>query len=449
MTVSTAPGTGDRPSMGTLATAVAAGDSLAAPGKTAAFAPFEWMIARRYLRARRKEGFISVIAGFSFLGIMLGVATLIIVMAVMNGFRSDLFSKILGLNGHVIVAKVADEFGDYTAIAAKVAQVPGVKHVMPLIEAQVLASSPLQGLGALVRGVPEQGLRSLPLVADNVRYGTLDGFDNQTGVAVGIRLANSLGLRLGDSITLISPRGATTPFGTSPRTKPYVISAVFELGMSEYDKTIVFMPLAEAQKFFSRGEVVDVLEVVVDHPENVERYTAAIKEAVGPTIQTSDWKQRNETFFRVLEVERSVMFIILSLIIVVAALNIISGIMMLVKDKGRDIAVLRTMGATSGSMMRVFLITGAAIGVVGTLAGFVLGIIFCWNIESIRQFIQMVTGRTVFDANVYYLTRLPVLIDPWETLGIVLMALAISVLATLYPSWRAAKLDPVEALRYE
>ena len=435
---------------GSLASAVASSAAaLKAPGSTPAFAPFEWMIARRYLRARRQEGFISVIAGFSFLGIMLGVATLIIVMAVMNGFRQDLFSKILGLNGHVIVAKTGDDFTDYNDIAAKVAKVPGVRHVMPLIEAQVLASSPLQGLGALVRGVPESGLKSLPLVAGNVRYGTLEGFDKQQGVAVGIRLANALGLRLGDNITLISPRGATTPFGVSPRTKPYVISAVFELGMSEYDKTIVFMPLPEAQKFFSRGEIVDVLEVVVDHPENVESYIGAIKEAGGPTIQTSDWKQRNETFFRVLEVERSVMFIILSLIIVVAALNIISGIMMLVKDKGRDIAVLRTMGATSGSMMRVFLITGASIGVAGTLAGFILGIIFCWNIESIRWFVQWATGRTIFDPNVYYLTRMPVAIDPWETFTIVMMALVISILATLYPSWRAAKLDPVEALRYE
>ncbi len=424
-------------------------EKLAAPGATPAFAPFEWMIARRYLRARRKEGFISVIAGFSFLGIMLGVATLIIVMAVMNGFRQDLFSKILGLNGHAIMAKVSDDFTDYNDMAAKIAKVPGVKHVMPLIEAQVLASSPVQGLGALVRGVPESGLRSLPLVAGGVRYGTLDGFDQQQGVAVGIRLANALGLRLGDNITLISPRGATTPFGVSPRTKPYVISAIFELGMSEYDKTIIFMPLAEAQKFFSRGAVADVLEVVVENPARIESYAAALKAAAGETMQISDWKQRNETFFRVLEVERSVMFIILSLIIVVAALNIISGIMMLVKDKGRDIAVLRTMGATSGSMMRVFLITGASIGVVGTLAGFVLGIIFCWNIESIRQFVQMVSGRTVFDPNVYYLTKMPVAIDPWETATIVLMALVISILATLYPSWRAAKLDPVEALRYE
>ena len=455
MTVASAQASGENaaactPPAGALGRATALSpDALAAPGETRPFAPFEWMIAARYLRARRKEGSVSVIAGFSILGIMLGVATLIIVMAVMNGFRTELFSKILGLNGHVIVSKVSDEFTDYTDMAARVAKAPGVKHVMPLIEAQVLASSPLQGLGALVRGVPEDGLKSLALVANNVRYGTIEGFDNQSGVAIGIRLANALGLRLGDSVTLISPRGATTPFGVSPRTKPYVISAVFELGMSEYDKTIIFMPLAEAQKFFSRGPVVDVLEVVVDNPDRVEAFAPAIKLAAGDSVQMADWKQRNETFFRVIEVERLAMFIILSLIVLVAALNIVSGIMMLVKDKGRDIAVLRTMGATSGSMMRVFLINGATIGLVGTLAGLVLGLLFCSNIEAIRQFLQWMSGRAVFDSNVYYLTRMPVAVDPWETAFIVVMAFVIAILATLYPSWQASRLDPVEALRYE
>ncbi|MEQ1670493.1 MAG: lipoprotein-releasing ABC transporter permease subunit [Hyphomicrobium sp.] len=416
---------------------------------TKAFSPFEWLLAGRYLRARRKEGFISVIAGFSFLGIMLGVATLIIVMAVMNGFRKDLFSKIMGLNGHVIVHKIGEPFEDYADMAAKLAKVPGVVSALPLIEGQVMVSSNVQALGGLVRGIGEASLKSLKLVSGNVKYGTLDGFDGQSGIAVGSRLAQSLRVGLGDTVTLISPRGASTPFGTAPRSKPYVISSIFELGMSEYDRMMIFMPLAEAQKYFAKGGEVDVIEMVVDNPEAVDKYVAAIKTEGGPTINVSDWRQRNESFFSVLEVERIAMFIILSLILLVAALNIISGMMMLVKDKGRDIAVLRTMGATKGAVMRVFLITGASIGIVGTLAGLILGVLFCWNIETIKDFISWATGRTIFDPGIYYLTKLPAEIDVKETAGIVIMALALSVLATLYPSWRASKLDPVEALRYE
>jgi lipoprotein-releasing system permease protein len=416
---------------------------------TKPFSPFEWMLASRYLRARRKEGFISVIAGFSFLGIMLGVATLIIVMAVMNGFRKDLFGKILGLNGHVVVYKVGEPFTDFAEKSAAIGKVPGVTHSLPLIEGQVMVSSAVQALGGLVRGLSEKDVKSIPLVANNVRFGTLDGFDKQPGIAIGMRLASALYVNVGDSLTLVSPRGASTPFGTAPRSKPYPIVAVFELGMSEYDKSMIFMPFNEAQKYFSKGAEADVLEVVVDDPEKIDNYLPAIKAAGGPTLNVTDWRQKNETFFSVLEVERNVMFIILSLIILVAALNIISGMMMLVKDKGRDIAVLRTMGATKGAVMRVFLITGASIGIVGTLAGLLLGIVFCHYIEEIRQFVSWLTGRTVFPADVYYLTRLPAEINPTETASIVLMALALSVLATIYPSWRASRLDPVEALRYE
>ncbi len=421
----------------------------AAVADTKPFSLFEWMLAARYLRARRKEGFISVIAGFSFLGIMLGVATLIIVMAVMNGFRKDLFEKIMGLNGHVIVHKIGEPFEDYAEMAAKLSKVPGVISALPLIEGQVMVSSNIQALGGLVRGIDEAGLKSLKLVSSNIKYGSIEGFDGQTGIAVGTKLANSLRVGLGDTVTLVSPRGATTPFGTAPRSKPYVITALFELGMSEYDRMMIFMPLGEAQKYFSKSGEVDVLELVVDNPENVEAYDAAIKTEGGPTINVSDWRQRNESFFNVLAVERNVMFIILSLIILVAAMNIISGMMMLVKDKGRDIAVLRTMGATKGAVMRVFLITGASIGILGTLAGLILGVVFCQNIEAIKNFVSWVTGATVFDPNIYYLTRLPADINFRETAGIVLMALTLSVLATLYPSWRASKLDPVEALRYE
>jgi len=417
---------------------------------TTPFAPFEWMLATRYLRARRKEGFISVIAGFSFIGIMLGVATLIIVMAVMNGFRNQLLDKILGLNGHAIVQKISSgPFDNYAAVSKILEGVDGVTHAIPLIEGQVLFSGPQQALGGFVRGMTEQGMRSLPLISDKIIAGTIDDFDAQRGIAVGSRLAYDLGVSLGGRITLVSPRGSTTPFGTAPRTKSYRIQAIFEMGMSEYDRTMVFMPMPEAQRYFSKGPQVDVIEIVTDDPERIRERIGAMQKAVGDNFGFVSWQDRNKTFFTVLEVERTVMFIILSLIVLVAALNIISGIMMLVKDKSRDIAILRTMGATKNAIMRVFLITGASIGIVGTFAGLVLGILFCWRIEDIRQIVQQLTGTTLMDPSVYYLTRLPADIDIGETSTIVLMALCLSVLATLYPSWRASKFDPVEALRYE
>ena len=423
----------------------------AVTANTRPFAAFEWMLASRYLRARRKEGFISVIAGFSFVGIMLGVATLIIVMAVMNGFRAQLFDKILGLNGHAVAYKMHDKgpFEEFAEIAKKLQAVPGVVKAIPLVEGQVLYSSPVQALGGFVRGMTEEGVKSLPLVANNVIHGTLDGFDSQDGVAVGTRLAQALGLKHGDSIFVINPRGSTSPFGVVPRQRSYRIQAIFEMGMSEYDRTMVFMPMRIAQSFLSRSDTADVIEVLATSPEGIDATIAAMKEAVGPDYGFTSWRQRNMTFFTVLEVERMVMFIILSLIILVAALNIISGMMMLVKDKSRDIAVLRTMGATKAAMMRVFLITGASIGVVGTFAGLILGILFCWRINDIKDFLQWATGTTIMDPTVYYLTRLPVLIDPHETAGIVLMAILLTLLATIYPSWRASKLDPVEVLRYE
>ena len=417
---------------------------------TRPFAPFEWLLALRYLRARRKEGFISVIAGFSFLGIVLGVATLIIVMAVMNGFRKELFNKILGLDGHVVVYKVgSDEFPEYADVVKRLTGVAGVKHAVPLIEGQVIASTPAQALGGKVRGLSEEGLSALPLISKNVRSGTLAGFDRQDGIAIGVRLAQLLRVNVGDNVTLVSPRGASTPFGTAPRIKSYKIAALYEMGMAEFDRSMIFMPLAEAQRFFNKGASVDVLEVVVEDPENVGQYVANMKAAGIPSMHYVDWRQRNESFFTVLEVERNMMFIILSIIVLVAAFNIISGLMMLVKDKGRDIGILRTMGASKGAIMRVFLITGASIGVVGTLAGCVLGVLFCLRIDEIRQFVAWLTSTRLFDPEIYYLTRLPADLNWRTTAAIVVMALVLSVLATLYPSWRASRLDPVEALRYE
>ncbi|MFZ1101901.1 MAG: lipoprotein-releasing ABC transporter permease subunit [Hyphomicrobiaceae bacterium] len=417
---------------------------------TRPFAPFEWMLALRYLRARRKEGFISVIAGFSFLGILLGVATLIIVMAVMNGFRKELFAKILGLDGHVIVIREDHaDFPDYEEYARKLATAATVKKVVPLIESQVIASVPSQSVGAKVRGLSEEGLKALPLIANNVKAGTLDNFDSQDGIALGIGFQRFLRVNVGDTVTLITPRGVRGPFGVMPRIKSYKVTAIFEMGMSEFDRSMIFMPLAEAQRFFDKGTAVDVLDVIVDDPETVQKSVAAMKEVGIPALRFVDWRQRNAGFFSVLQVERNMMFIILSIIVIVAAFNIISGLIMLVKDKGREIGILRTMGATQGAIMRVFLITGASIGVVGTLAGCLFAIVFCWRIDEIRQFVAWLTNTNIFDPSVYYLTRLPADLS-WQTTGIIVaMALFLSVLATLYPSWRASRLDPVEALRYE
>jgi lipoprotein-releasing system permease protein len=422
---------------------------MAAGTGTLPFSAFEWMLSARYLRARRKEGFISVIAGFSFLGIMLGVATLIIVMAVMNGFRTELMSKILGLNGHVLIQPLEQAMTDYAEVAKKVSAIKGVTLAVPLVEGQALASSPFQASGVLVRGLREQDLRNLPAIGPNIKNGTLDGFDEGQGVVIGARLANQLSVRAGDQVTLVAPRGAVTPMGTTPRIKTYKIAALFEIGMSEYDNVFVFMPLAEAQAYFNRSGDVSAIEVYIDNPDQIDKYRKLINENAGRPVFLVDWRQRNATFFNALQVERNVMFLILTLIVLVAALNIVSGLIMLVKDKGHDIAILRTMGATKGAVLRIFFITGASIGVVGTLVGFGLGLLICLNIEEIRQFLSWLSARELFSPELYYLSQMPADVDSGETIAVLIMALALSFVATLYPAWRAARLDPVEALRYE
>ncbi|MGV0910222.1 lipoprotein-releasing ABC transporter permease subunit [Martelella sp. FOR1707] len=414
------------------------------------FSVFERMVAWRYLRSRRKEAFISVIAGFSFVGIMLGVATLIIVMAVMNGFRSELVSRILGINGHVVVLPAGEPFKDYAALTEKLEGVEGVRLAFPLVEGQALVSGAQgAGSGALVRGVRPDDMLKLKTVSDNIKEGDMVGYAAGESVLIGSRMATSLGLFVGDRITMISPEGDVTPFGVNPRVKAYPISGIFEIGMSEYDASIIFMPLSEAQAYFNAGGKVQSIEVFLDHPDDVDAVIPRIREAAGEDIVISDWRQNNRTFFSALEVERNVMFMILTLIVIVAALNIISGLIMLVKDKGQDIAILRTMGATSGSIMRIFFMTGAAIGVVGTFAGVFLGVVVCLNIESIRQFFSWITGTVLFDPQLYFLSTLPAEMSLGETLTVVIMALTLSFIATIFPAWRASKLDPVQALRYE
>ncbi len=412
------------------------------------FAPFERLVALRYLRARRREGFISVIAGFSFLGIALGVATLIIVMAVMNGFRIELVARILGLNGHVSVYGLAGGLPDDTPLRAAISEIDGVVTVTPVIEGQALVSHQGAATGAAVRGVDPAYFVQRPAVRENLAMLGDDSFDRQDVIAIGRRMAQRLGVGVGDQLTLIAPEGSVTAFGTIPRMRGYEIAAIFEVGMFEYDSGFVYMPIETAQRFFRLPDQITALEIFLDNPDSL----GAAKRKLEPLVLGSgrlwDWQQANASFFTALRVERNVMFLILTLIIIVAAFNIISGLVMLVKDKSADVAILRTMGATRGMILRIFLLTGASIGIVGTVAGLILGVAFASNIESIRAWLEGLTGTRLFDAEIYFLSQLPAHIEWVEVVAVTVMAIGLSLLATIYPSWRAARLDPVEALRY-
>ncbi|MFJ6325306.1 MULTISPECIES: lipoprotein-releasing ABC transporter permease subunit [unclassified Rhizobium] len=414
------------------------------------FSAFERMIAWRYLRSRRKETVVSVISIISFIGIMLGVATLIIVMAVMNGFRAELLDRLLGINGHLVVQPIESGLDDYEEIAARFNGIAGVRYAIPMTEGQVLTTGRIgAGAGALVRGVRGEDITKLTLVSSNIRQGTLDSFNASKGAAIGKRMADRLGLSVGDSIQLVAPEGDVTPFGVTARQMSYPVVAIFEVGMSQYDSSIIYLPLGEAQRYFNSEGVVQSIEVFVDDPDAVDRLRPSVESVARRPVFLTDWRQRNQTLFSALQVQRNVMFVVLTLIVLVAALNIISGLFMLVKDKGPDIAILRTMGATSGAIMRIFFMAGAAIGGVGTAAGVVLGVIVSMNVEPIRQFFSWLSGITLFSPELYFLSQLPARMDIGEIISVVLMALALSFLATLLPAWRAARLDPVDALRYE
>lgn len=414
-----------------------------------AFSAVERLVAFRYLRARRQEGFVSVITAFSLAGIALGVATLIIVMAVMNGFRAELLGRIIGLNGHVtIYASAGQTLPNFDAMVAKIRQFPDVRMVAPLVEGQVMATANGAAGGALVRGMRREDFAARPLLAGNIQAGSLTDF-TEDSVIIGRRLAQRQGLSVGNDITLISPQGNATPFGTVPRVKSFRVAAIFEVGMFEYDSSYIYMPLDTSQSFFRTGAGVTAVEVLVADPQRVTPLVRAAYDVIPPGGRVLDWQQANASFFNAIQVERNVMFLILTLIILVAAFNIISSMIMLVKDKGREVAVLRTMGATRGAIMRIFFMAGASIGVVGCLAGLALGVSFSLNIETIRQWLQGLTGTELFSAEIYFLSRLPARLDWNEVIQVVVMALSLSILATIYPSWRAARLDPVEALRYE
>jgi lipoprotein-releasing system permease protein len=413
------------------------------------FNAFERAVAGRYLRARRGERFVSVIAGFSLVGIALGVATLIIVMSVMGGFQVDLLNRILGFNGHLGVYGAGAPLTNYDALAAQIRRVPGVVSASPVVDGQVLLSGPRgQSAGGLVRGIEPDDFRKMKAIS--IRQGSLANFEGEDAIAIGTGLAGKFGLQVGDELTLISPQGAATAFGTVPRVRAYKIVAVFQVGMNEYDTSFVFLPLPAAQIFFQMPNAASHIEVSVSDPDQVREVRVGIAQALaGTPVRIVDWQQSNNSFFAAVQVERNVMFLILTLIILVAAFNVISSLIMMVKDKTRDIAVLRTFGAGRGAVMRIFLMCGASVGVTGTLVGVVIGVLFCLNIETIQGWVEAVTGASVFNPEVYYLTHLPAKLNPREVIQVMVMALGLSLLATLYPSWRAARTDPVEALRHE
>lgn len=413
------------------------------------FSGFEKMVAFRYLKAKRKEGFISVITGFALAGIALGVATLIIVMSVMNGFKTELLSRILGLNGHImIVATPGYPFTDYTSAVQNIEDINSVEIAVPMIEKQLLVSTGNSAEGAIVRGIQKEDLIKKEVLRKGLENVNIEAFADEY-VILGERLADKLGVMTGDEITLISPNGKVTAFGTVPRIKSYTILGTFDVGMYEYDSSFIFMPLESAQKFFGLKGAVTQIDVTLKQDHDLKRVRRVLEESIGLSAYVYDWKQSNAAFFNAIDVERNVMFLILTLIILVAAFNIITGLIMLVKDKGRDIAILRTMGASKGMMMRIFMMDGAYIGILGTMIGTGLGILFCENIETIRRFLEKLSGRDLFSAEIYFLSKLPAEINWTEVISVAVIALLLSLLATIYPAYKASKYDPVEALRYE
>ena len=414
------------------------------------FGPFERAVAGRYLRARRGERFVSIIAIFSLIGIALGVATLIIVMAVMNGFQADLMGRILGLNGDMTIYGAGRTISSYEDVARKVRTVPGVVSATPMIEGQVLLSADGYSAGGIVHGLTPDGLKDLKAVSSSIIAGSLDQFRGDDAIVVGVTLAEHAGLSIGSKVTLVSPDGAATAFGTVPRVRTYHAVAIFDAGVNDYNSGVVFLPMHAAQVYFQMPEQVTQLLVMTTDAEHVRAVTLAIVRALDdPGLRVMDWTRANNALFGAVQVEQNVMFLILTLIILVAAFNVISSLIMMVKDKTADIAVLRTIGASRGAILRIFLMCGASVGVTGTVAGTALGVVFCLNIERIRQLLQKLTGTNLFNPEVYYLEHLPAKLVWGQVLEVIAMALLLSLLATLYPSWRAARTDPVEALRHE
>ncbi|MEE8270187.1 MAG: lipoprotein-releasing ABC transporter permease subunit [Alphaproteobacteria bacterium] len=413
------------------------------------FSPFERWVAFRYLRARRREGFISIIAGFSLGGIGLGVAALIIVMSVMNGFRQELIGTVLGVSGHLAVYGHGGRLEQYDDLAERLRALDDVLLVAPTVDGEALVTYGGSSTPAAVRGVRPEDFLTRPSVADDLRIRDPADFGGTEVIAIGSRMAQRLGVDIGDELTLIVPQVNATAFGSVPRMRAYQIAAIFDVGFFEYDNRFIYMPLEAAQILYRKREQVTKLEIFVDDLNDLDGARSAIPPVIAGAGWLWDWQSSNSSLFTALQVERNVMFVILTLVILVAAFNIISGLVMLVKDKGHDIAILRTMGATRGMVLRIFLLTGTSIGLVGTLAGLALALAFVENIETIRQWLQSLTGTTLFDPEIYFLSQLPAELDWGEVAAVLAISMGLSVSATIYPSWRAARLDPVEALRYE
>jgi lipoprotein-releasing system permease protein len=419
-----------------------------APG-AAPFGAYERMLALRYMRSRRHRWLPSAIAGLSVTGITVGVMALIIVMSVMNGMRDEMMNKLIGVNGHIFLQPVDTPMTDYKELTATLEKVPGVKMAFPMVESAAGISSPQNQTGALVRGVAEADLKRLPGIAGNVKQGTFAHFDDSDGVAIGQRIADNLGVTLGDKVTLMTARGAQTALGVMPRLKSYPVRAIFQTGLADFDQIFVFMPLGEAQAFFNKPGEASIIEGFVDHPDNMDDVRVAIGQAVERPAILTDWRQRYKSFFEVLQIESEAIFLILAIIVVVASLLIVQGLILLVKDKGRDIAILRTMGATRAAVLRIFILTGLSIGAVGDIMGIALGVPIAHHLEEVREFVNRVFSLNLFPAEFYHLSQLPSAVDMHEVALVAIMTLCLSFLATLYPAWRAARLDPVEALRHE
>jgi lipoprotein-releasing system permease protein len=416
------------------------------------FGPFERMVAGRYLRARKGERFVSIIAIFSLVGIALGVATLIVVTSVMSGFQVELVSRILGVNGHITIeAYAGQKLDNYQPLVGAIRGLGDVASATPVLDGQALLSTEGGGArGGLVRGISLDDLRALHPISDHILAGKLADFAGDDAIAVGVGLANTYRLRVGDPLTVISPDGAATAFGTIPRVRAYKVVAIFDAGLNDYNSSVVFLPLAAAQVFFQKPDAVTGIEIRLHDPDRVAAVGAALAPLLqGRPVYARDWRHANDTIIGVLQVQKDTMFIVLGMIVLVAAFNVVSSLIMLVKDKRADIAVLRTIGASSFSVLRIFLMCGAFVGVTGTVIGTLIGIVFCYNIHAIQHFVEQVTGGRVFDASVFMLTELPNTIDWADVARVVALGLVLSLLATLYPSWRAARTDPVEALRHE